>query len=110
MNKFDATIIIPFYKKYDEFMYALTHNYDQFENVKEVIIIIDENVNESQLARLSYIQHHDINFKLYKNTEDHPWRNPAVVLNHGIKNASGKYCIIISPETILLKDAIKIYL
>jgi len=41
------------------------------------------------------------------NCENHPWRNPAIVINKGIKEAISEKIIIISPETILLKDSLK---
>lgn len=105
-NKYDATLILPMYKKDKEFMYALIHNRDEFERIKEVIVIIDENIDDDRFMRLSYIQHYNINFKFYKNTQNHEWRNPAVVINFGIKNATGKYCIIMSPESILFGNGL----
>lgn len=44
---YDASVILPLYKKYDGFMYALLHNYKQFRLVKEVILVIDEPIDIS---------------------------------------------------------------
>jgi len=101
---YDVSIIIPFYKKINEFKYALQYNETQYKLANEVILIIDEpcNIND-----FSFILNYDINFKIFMNTEKHPWRNPAPVINHGILSASSKYCIVLSPETLLSLDAIK---
>ena len=103
-KKYNTSIVLPLYKKYNEFMYAMNYNYEQFELMDEIIIIIDENAD---ISRLSYLQNYNINFKLFKNTENHEWRNPAIVINFGIKQVNSKYCIIMSPETILMRDALK---
>jgi hypothetical protein len=103
----DVSIIIPYYNKYDEFKFALDLNKDQFEKVNEVIIVCDEVIGAE---KFTFLLDYNIKFKVFSNTENHEWRNPAPVINHGLKEASSKYCIIISPESILCKDAIKILL
>ena len=45
VNKYNVSIILPYYKKFNEFKYALEYNYKQFESVNEVIIIIDQNID-----------------------------------------------------------------
>jgi hypothetical protein len=102
--KYNTSIIIPYYEKYEEFKFALELNKDQYSLVKEVIIVFDQIIDISQF---SFLLNYNINFKFYTNTETHEWRNPAPVINHGLKMASSEYCIILSPETILSKDAIK---
>jgi hypothetical protein len=101
---YNTSIIIPYYQKYEEFKFALELNKDQYSLVNEVIIIFDEIID---ISNFTFLLTYNINFKLYTNTETHEWRNPAPVINHGLKMASSEYCIILSPETILSKDAIK---
>ena len=96
----ETSIIIPFYKKYKEFVIALKYNSAQFELAGEVIFVIDEPID---ITSFHFLQDYNINFIFYMNTETHPWRNPAVVINKGIASASKKYCIIISPESLLLE-------
>ncbi len=103
MEKYNLSIILPYYKKYDEFIYALENNKNQFEKVNEVIIIFDEIID---ISKFSFLKNYNINFKCFTNTENHEWRNPAVVLNFGIKNAISEYCLIMSPESLLLNNAI----
>jgi hypothetical protein len=102
---YDLSIIIPYYKKEDEFKYALYYNKDQYKLAKEVILIIDEPIDN--YSKLDFLMSYGINFRIFMNTENHEWRNPAPVINHGIMSATSKYCIILSPETILLDDVIK---
>ncbi len=102
--KYDVSIILPYYKKYDEFKYAIELNYKQYELANEVIIIFDEVIDINQFTFLSK---YNINFIFYTNTVNHSWRNPAVVINFGIKKSTSQYCLIVSPETILLEDTIK---
>ena len=101
--KLNVSIIIPFYKKLDDFKYALNYNKHQFEKVNEVILICDEIVCINNFV---FLKEYNINFKFFTNTENHQWRNPAVVINHGIKQAISDYIIILSPETILMENAI----
>ncbi len=102
--KYDVSIIMPYYKKYNEFKYALQKNKKQLKLVNEVIIVFDEIID---ISKFEYLKDYNINFRFFTNTENHSWRNPAVVLNHGIKNAKSEYCIIISPESILMPNFIK---
>ena len=108
---YDISIILPFYKKFDEFKYALEYNKKQFINVNEVILIIDEEYEFDKINQFLFLLNTNINFKInfkiYINTEKHEWRNPAVVINYGIKHAISTYCIIMSPESILLDNAIE---
>lgn len=103
MKKLDVSVIIPFYKKESEFKFAIEKNYKQFKNIKELIIVFDEPINIDQYK---YLFNYKINYKFYQNDEKHPWRNPSVVINFGLAQATGKYCIVISPESILLDNAI----
>jgi hypothetical protein len=102
--KYDVSIIMPYYKKYNEFKIALKKNKKQFKLVKEVIILFDEIID---ISTFEFLKEYNINFKFFTNTENHNWRNPAVVLNYGITKSQSEYCIIISPESILMKNFIK---
>ncbi len=102
--KYDLSVILPYYKKYDEFKYAIELNHKQYELVNEVIIIFDHQID---INDFSYLSKYNINFVFYTNTVNHEWRNPAVVINFGIKKSSSTYCLIMSPETILLENTIK---
>jgi hypothetical protein len=105
MAKYNVSIVIPYYKKYEELRYAIEYNWEQFHSVNEVIFIIDEKINNLEI--FSYLNNYHVNFRFFVNTENHPWRNPAVVINKGIKEATSEKIIILSPETILTSCSLK---
>src|ERR1043165_7633290 len=89
-SNFEVSVLLPFYKKYDEFRSALQTNAPYFErNGIEVIILMDSPQQEEELVALLK-QYPFINWKVLINRQPHPWRNPVKVLNVGIKQASKK--------------------
>jgi hypothetical protein len=104
MAKHNASIVIPYYKKYDELRHSIEYNYEQFQTVNEVILIIDEAMENPEI--FSFLNNYNVNFRFFMNCENHSWRNPAVVINKGIKEAVSEKIIIMSPETIILDDGL----
>jgi hypothetical protein len=106
MNKLsDTSVILPFYKKHNELEFSLHFNYTCLEKVKEVIVVFDEPDN---LENNNYFKYYSkIPFVFYMNNENHPWRNPCIPINYGIQKSTGKYIIILSPETIILDNALE---
>lgn len=106
INFFDVSIIIPFYKKINDFRRVLPKNAHFFQrNGIEVLIILDEPSEEEPLLDL-IDQYPFINFKIIINRIDHKWRNPSKVLNVGIKAASNNHVMVLSPEVELVNDVI----
>ena len=105
MSQYDVSVIIPYYKRLEEFRYALTYNHEQFAQVREVILVIDEPI--ANLAIFAFLKQYPIHFVFLMNQESHPWRNPAVVINKGLLAATSEKCIVVSPESILSPDAIR---
>lgn len=101
----NTSVVIPFYKKYTEFDFAIKFNREQLSKAKEVVLVLDEPYD---IRRFEYLSGLGINFKFLVNQDHHEWRNPCVTINHGIKNSSGEYTIVISPETIILNNALEI--
>jgi len=106
MSKYEVSVVIPYYKRLEEFRYALTYNHEQFSQVREVILVIDEPI--ANVAIFAFLKQYPINFVFLMNSEKHPWRNPAVVINKGLQAATSAKCIIMSPESILLPNAIRL--
>lgn len=106
INFFDVSIIMPFYKKLNDFKRVLPKNAIYFQrNGIEVVIVLDEPSEEKAL--LEFInQYPFINFKVVINRNDHEWRNPCKVLNVGIKAATFNYILVLSPEVELVNDLI----
>lgn len=106
IHNFDVSVIMPFYKKMDEFKKIFPINQPYFErNGIEVIICMDENTEADAL--LEYINDYPfINWKVIVNHNKHDWRNPSKALNVAIRAASKEYILICSPESQFDTDAI----
>ena len=105
---FDVSVILPFYKKMEEFRKALSVNASYFQrNGIEIVICLDEDSEEKELLR--FISTYPlINWKVIVNHQKHEWRNPSKTINVGIKHATKKYVLVCSPESVFHTDAIKI--
>ena len=103
---YDLTIIIPFFHKIEEFRSSLKINSSQFEKALEVLVLVDHKINTRSLNYTK--KYKNINFTFHINSENHPWRNPSVPINYGIKKAKGKYIMIISPESIFINNVVDI--
>lgn len=105
-HNFDVSVILPFYKKIDEFKKVLPLNAAFFQrNGIEVVISMDDDSQEDELISLIR-QYPFINWKVIINRQKHEWRNPCKAINVGIKNSSKKYILVCSPESEFFTDAI----
>ena len=106
IHNFEVSLVMPFYKKLREFKKVLPLNASKFQrNGIEIVLVMDEPTEEAGLLEL--IMHYPfINWIVIVNDTLHTPRNPAKVLNVGIRNATKKYILVSSPETILYTDVI----
>lgn len=107
-QNFDVSIVMPFYKKIEEFKKVLPINASKFQrNGIELIIVMDE---PSQLDYLLELinDYPFINWKIIVNYQEHAWRNPSKAINVGIRHSSKKYVMVCSPESIMTTDVIYI--
>ncbi|MBO9564888.1 MAG: glycosyltransferase [Niastella sp.] len=105
-SNFEVSVLLPFYRKYDEFRRALQTNAPYFQrNGIEVIILMDSPQQEDELVVLLK-QYPFINWKVLINRQPHEWRNPVKVLNVGIRHASKKYILAMDPESEMHTDVI----
>lgn len=103
---FDVSIIMPFYKKFSIFKKTIIVNEKYFSrNGIEVIICLDEPSEEAPLLDL-IAEYPFINFKIVINRSLHSWRNPAKVINVGIRQARFKYVLVIGPDSECQTDII----
>lgn len=104
------SIIMPWYKKMLEFNYALKTNLEYFENEKyEIVIVLDEPSEEQKLLdKIKAIN--TVKWRVVVNDIAHAWRNPASTINVGIRNSLGEYCLVISPESMMVSDVPSILL
>ncbi len=106
INNFNLSIIMSFYKRYEEFARVLPHNAPFFQrNGIEVIIAMDEPTEKDKLLKLLK-QYPLINWKLIVNERKHLPRNHAPVLNVALKHATKKYIMQIDPEVEYYTDVI----
>ena len=100
---------MPFYKRMDELrrVFPAKAQYLQRNGI-EVVIVADEPSEQYEL--LDYIRGYPfINWKIIVNHNEHPWRNPSKALNVGIRMASKKYILIMSPESEFYSDVAYIF-
>ncbi|HXH98694.1 MAG TPA: glycosyltransferase family 2 protein [Sphingobacteriaceae bacterium] len=105
-NDFDTSIILPFYKKLDDFKVIIRANAPYFQrNGIEVIIVMDEDSEQQGVLELIK-QSPLINWRVIVNSKVHGWRNPCKTINVGIKAAAKSYVMVCSPESEFHTDAI----
>lgn len=94
--------ILPSYKKFALFVQSIRHNHAYFQPSAEVVIVLDEPSEEK--AYLHWIEgygRHVLRPRLIVNDIPHEWRPPCRAINVGIRHSLGKYCAVLSPETVL---------
>lgn len=103
-NEKDVSVILPFYKRYRQFAFALKYyNQNHFSNC-ELIIVLDEPSEKNRVCKLlSEVKAQAV---VIVNELDHPWRNPSCAINVGIRFSRSDYIAVFSPETLLISDVI----
>ena len=108
LESYDVSVLLPFYKKMSEFKFVLPYNYKYFsQKGVEVVIIADEPLCLTDFSFLN--QYPSLDYKIIVNEKEHKWRNPSKVINVGIRNASRKFILILSPESIMKNNIIKTF-
>ncbi len=98
------SIIMPFYKRVESLALSLIYNEQHLAKPGiELVLCLDEPTQEQEVIALmkSYT---NISCKVIVNDNDHTWRNPSKAINVGILNASGRHCLVMSPESIFAND------
>ncbi len=103
----NLSIILPFYHKLEEFKQTLPHNKQFFADGMELIIPIDEPDSEPALKEFLDSQNLPIPYIIRSNKKAHEWRNPAKVINVGIKLSSKDKILVMSPETLCISNLYK---
>lgn len=103
----ETSFVIPFFHKLKHWRYVFPYNYHHFSLPNtEVILAVDENKSEKGI--LDIVRScPDINFKVIVNDLPHEWRNPAPVINVGLRHSVGKRIIVLSPETIIIGKSVE---
>ena len=102
---YDVSIVMPYFKKLNELKYSIEYNFIYFQQVKEVILVIDEYIENTNI--FAFLHNYGINFKIFMNQDNKiEWCNPAVAINCGLRNAISEKLVVISPETILLENSL----
>ena len=93
------SIVIPFYKKLNEFKFSLeNYNYKHFiDNDVQLVIVVDDPYQSDELVE--YLSGVNLRMKVLLNRTPHEWRNPAKPLNVGIKHSDGEKILVMSPES-----------
>jgi len=111
------SIIMPYYKKFQEFVFAMKmgnlETFNSLEGLELVLVLDDPGESQELLSFLDDLKVAEkINFsvKVLLNEEMHEWRAPSAAINVGIKNATYEKMLVISPETMPLPRSIEILL
>jgi hypothetical protein len=99
----ELTILLPFYKRVEEFSSALQNNARFIRPNTEVLLVQDDPSDLKELLALVGA-YPNIHWQIQSNSAEHAWRNPAKPLNVGIRKARAPIIFIASPETIWLTD------
>src|SRR5436190_24386661 len=106
----NISVILPYYKRFELFEPALAYNVRWFARVDgiemQLVLVLDEPTELKKVLKLA--GRYPLRWKIIVNRGDHPWRNPAKALNVGLRQSELKYCLIISPDTLLLNDVQKL--
>ncbi len=108
------TIVMPFYKKLTEFIFAFDqYNFNEFNRYQnlELILSIDDPFETDEL--IDYLDNKtkscSPNFAIiaFLNENSHAWRCPSSAINVGIKHARYPKILVMSPETVALPHSIE---
>jgi hypothetical protein len=105
-HNFDVSVILPFFKKMSVFQRTLAVNCRFLQrNGIEVIIVMDE-PTEKEAVIATVKKFPLINWRVIVNEADHEWRNPAKVINVGIRHASKTHIMVMGPDSEMATDII----
>lgn len=103
----DLSVVLPYYKRIKTFKQSLCVNYLKLMSAPgrstEVVLVLDEPTEESDVLEL-VSQYKQISWRVLINRRDHPWRNPSVAINVGIRHAKGAFVLIMSPECLYVTN------
>ncbi|MCB0359221.1 MAG: hypothetical protein KDD44_06285, partial [Bdellovibrionales bacterium] len=105
-----VSVVIPFFNKHLEFEHALSFNAGYLAKPSvEVVLVLDEPFSWEHVRRL-IARYATIRWHVLVHDEMHRWRNPAPVINVGLRRARGRFVLVVSPETVFLGDVPEIFL
>jgi GT2 family glycosyltransferase len=97
------SVVLPFYYKLNEFKYSFPHNKRFLTEDMELVFSVDEPDSGAELRK--YLEENSpCSYVIKENPNRHSWRNHTKATNVGIKNSSGEYIIVMSPESICVSD------
>ncbi len=100
----ELSIVLPFYKKLQEFRKVLGLNVPYFAQPHiEVILVLDDPADEAALLALLG-QHSRVRWTVLVNGTAHDWRPPCKAINVGLRHARGRHVLVCSPESAFIGD------
>lgn len=104
----ETTVILPFYKKDKELEVSMVHNYKYFkQSGVELVVVADEPIEKEKFNFME--KYPEVMYKVIVNRKKHRWRNPAVVINIGLRFATKKYVLVMSPESVMTSNMIQTF-
>ncbi|MDA7418743.1 galactosyltransferase-related protein [Xenophilus arseniciresistens] len=99
------SIVLPFWRKLREFEQVLPLNAPWWarEGI-EVVIALDDAADEQALGAL-LARFAAVRWVLVVNDQPHDWRPPCRAINAGVRQATGRFVLVHSPESAYVGDA-----
>lgn len=98
------SIVIPEFKRFDLFASVSRINSEFWKSEGIEVILVKDHAGDDR----KYIDFckslNEVSLKIIRNPNDHEWRNPACVINVGIRAACGEFVLVHSPETAYVGD------
>lgn len=99
------SIVLPFYRKLREFERVLPMNAPWWSREGiEVVIALDDAAEEAALNAL-LARFASVRWVLVVNDQVHAWRPPCCAINVGVRQSTGQYVFVHSPESAYVGDA-----
>jgi hypothetical protein len=102
MSKPIISVVLPCYYRFWHFIRAVEYNPLFQDDRVEIVLCLDEPSQSHLFLEWAKFNADRIKSRVLVYSQAHDWRCPCIPINVGIRRSLGQYCIVQSPETIVL--------
>lgn len=99
------SLVIPCYRRFMDFCTASEHDALMWSGDCEVVASLDEPLEENLFVQYAKHNAQRMRLRILVRDEVHGWEPPCRALNAGVMYSASPFCLIKSPETMVLNDA-----